>query len=291
MPSPPSFNAEASDAGKPSSEEGAAALALEIAKGFTDMPPIHGFPSRIPRPKSLLMDAASIERDIPPSLRKLLAEDSLAGDPFVREVAAAAYVLAQYGGQQKIAIGLPIDLRDGSPGGDAIGCHSAMVPIAIDCSVPTFAALVSSIVESRRVAQPLARIPFHTIVKASGINIHPGANPLFQIACVVDPPFALSLAGCECTQLAVAVPPQQLDLFLQFRPDSLRVGYATPVIGSDMVTSFVSSFVAFAERALQNPTADLSRLSILSAEEKEALEVQTDAADRPAFLKKISMRW
>ncbi len=284
--SPADVGREHIEPGKDPSEERIANLAMEIAKGLADVPPIHGFPLRIPRPKSLSVDAANSEMEFPPSLKKLLVDSAavLGVDPFVLEVAAAAYALAQYGGQQKIAIGLPFDLRLGSSNSNAIGCYTAMSPIAIDCTVSTFAALVESFAERYRVAQPVGGVPFQAIVKASGTNIHPGANPLFQIACVADKPLGLSLDGCECTQLALTAPPQQLDLFLQFRSGSLCLGYATSIIASDMAASFVKSFLAFTERALQNPTASLSRLPILSAEENAALTIQVNTTNEAAFL-------
>lgn len=275
----------AEEDGNPLGEKRVALLAREVVKGLAGVPPVHGFPLRTSRPSSLSVDAASVELAFPPSLHELLEDAAarLATAPFVLQVATAAYVLAQYGGQQKIALGVPIDLR-GDSHGDAIGCHTAMVPIAIDCTAPTFAALVEGVVESWRLAQPAANIPFHAIVKASGTNIHPGANPIFQIACVADRPFAVSLAGCECAQVAPAAPPQQLDLFLQFRPDSLRVAYATQIIAADMANSFSSSFVAFAEQAWQGPTVSLSRVSILSAAERAASALRTNATDKPEFL-------
>jgi amino acid adenylation domain-containing protein len=283
---PPAASGGARRAHEALSEERAAVLAMTVAKGLADVPPTHGFPLKISRPKSLAVDTASTELAFPPSLQTLLVASAarLAVDPFLLEVAAAAYVLAQYGGQQKIALGLPVDLRDGALNGDAIGCYTAMVPVAIDCSASTFAVLVESLGESYRAAQPFASVPFHAIVKASGTNVHPGANPLFQIACVAERPFGLVLPGCESTQLAVAAPPQQLDLFLQFTSSSLRLGYATTLIASEMATSFVQSFVAFTETVLQNPTVSLSRLSVLSPEEQTAHALQVSATDRAASL-------
>jgi len=260
--------------------------ARHLAAGLADVPALHGFPLKTTRPRILSVDAASVEIAFEHATTRLLSEVGRPWglDPFTLQSTAAAYVLAQYCGQQKLAIGMPFCLRPAHSEQVLLGSHTAMLPLGFAAAAPTFAALASSFAASYSAARPFAAIPFHAVVKQCAARTDPSANPLFQIACVEDRHLLLQFDGCDCRSRAVPVPPQHVDLFLQFAPDTLRLAYATEIIHDEMAASLGRSISAFLTAALREPQRDLSSLPVLAERERAALVIDVNRTDEPSFL-------
>jgi amino acid adenylation domain-containing protein len=257
------------------------------AATLADVPPLHGFPTKHSRPSALSVDAASVDMDFDDDTRALVARRAAEWDvaPVMLECAATAYLLAAYSGQRAIALGLPFDLRVAQGADDALGSYTAMLPLGFDTTqAPTFEALTRAFTDQYRAAAQHANTPFHAVVRACGRRTDPSANPLFQIGCVADEPLTFDVEGCLCNPRRLPAPPQQVDLFLQFFPATLRLGFATAIIAEDMAASFVRSFLAFLAAGLREPGRELASLSLLDEREERALVLGLKKDDEPAFL-------
>jgi amino acid adenylation domain-containing protein len=260
--------------------------ARHLAAGLADVPALHGFPLKRSRPRNLSVDAASVDIVLDVETTRMLCQvaQSLGLDPFIVQTTAAAYVLAQYCGQQRLAIGMPFSLRPVHSQRARLGSYTATLPLGFAATAPTFASLASAFATSHSAAQPFAATPFHAVVKECAARTDPSANPLFQIACVEDGHLVLRLDGCDCRPRALPVPPQQVDLFLQFTPDTLRLAYATEIISDEIATSLGRSISAFLTAALREPHRDLSSLPLLSEQERTALVINVNRTGQPSFL-------
>jgi amino acid adenylation domain-containing protein len=282
----PAGGADAASAPGDAAEARVVEGARHLAAGLADVPALHGFPLKSIRPRILSVDAASVEIALDHATTNLLSQvaQSWGLDPFTLQTTAAAYVLAQYCGQQRLAIGMPFCLRPVHSQRALLGSHTAMLPLGFAAAAPTFAALASTFAESYSAARPFAATPFHAVVKERAARTDPSANPLFQIACIEDGRLVLQLDGCDCRPRAVSVPPQHVDLFLQFAPDELRLAYATEIIGDEIAASLGRSISAFLAAALREPQRDLCSLPLLAEKERAALVIDVNRTDDPSFL-------
>jgi amino acid adenylation domain-containing protein len=267
-------------------EEGFLEGARHLAAGLRDVPTLHGFPLKTSRPRAMSVDAAAVDIAFDDETQSLLSRMAQACgvDAFAVQATAAAYVLSQYCGQRRLALGMPCSLRPADREQALVGSHTAMLPLGFEADAPTFESLVLAFAARQRAALPFAATPFHGVVRECGTRNDPSANPLFQIACVEDGQLGLELDGCVCRPRAVPVPPQQVDLFLQFAPGALRIAYAMEIIGQEMVESLGRSISAFLAAGLREPRCDLTGLPLLAEEERTALVIDVNRTDEPSLL-------
>lgn len=268
----------------PGGQDGAGAC--EFAATLVGVPTLHEFPLIEVRPKTFLVDTKSVEvltdADMEQSVAELVRR--LDVDRFTVQVAAAAYVLSQFGRQARLALGLPFNLRSGVMAADAMGSFTALLPIGVSVEVTSFEQLVLYLDGHRRRLKDSANTSFDAIVRECGARIEPGVNPLFQIACA-DVDCALpSFAHCTCHARTVSSPPQQLDIFLQFTANSLRFSYASSIIASDLAESFVQSWRSFLSAALRMPHESLSALPLVDDGLSHELSIALNRTEGPDFL-------
>jgi amino acid adenylation domain-containing protein len=266
------------------------AAAGRLADGLREMPPLHGFPLKAARPKILPADAASVDSVFDPATAALIAKRAAqwSVSPFLVECAAATYVLAAYGAQKALTVGLPFDLRRMRKAGGEIGSYTAIVPVGVDtAAAPTFEALVRRLAEQVECASHDADTPFRALMSASKVRTDPSANSLFQIAFGDEHALGLELLdleGCVCEARPVPAPPQQVDLFLQLAPDRIRFAYLTAIVDETMAASFVRSYDTFLGVALAVPSGTLESIPLMDASHRRALLVDLNKTDEPQFL-------
>lgn len=268
-------------------EEAGSDGARRLATALANVPPLHAFPLKKPRPRFLSVAAASVDEAFDEETTRLLVNAARRWGitPFMIQAAGAAYILSQYCGQRRLAIGMPFSLRASVTDQMQVGSHTAMLPLAFDAEAAlTFESLVRAFDQAYLAVMPNAGTPFFAIVRECGTRTDPSANPLFQIAFAEGKHLALTLTGCDCTPRFVSASPQQLDLFLQFMPDSLRVCYATHIISDGMAESLCRSVSAFLQKALSEPHRNLSSLPLLCMQEQDAFLAGLKRAEEPSFL-------
>jgi len=271
----------------PATDAGAAG---RLGEGLRDMPPLHGFPLKVARPRILPADAASVDNVFDPVMAALIEKRAAqwSVSPFLVECAAAIYVLAAYGAQKALTVGLPFDLRRVRKAEGEIGSYTAIVPVGVDTmATPTFEAMVRTLSEQYERTSRDADTPFQALMSASKVRTDPSANPLFQIAFADERALGLemlALDGCVCEARPLPAPPQQVDLFLQLAPDRIRFAYLTAIIDETMAASFVRSYDTFLAAALAEPGRALESIPLMDASLRQALLVDLNKTDEPQFL-------
>ncbi len=281
-PAPSSTN----DAGLELAPASIAEGARQLASALADVPPLHGFPTRGPRPRALQLDAAGLELALDDSTRARLLQSARAWgvEPFVVQAAAALYVLSFYCAQDRLTAGLPFELATGSGRSRRCGSLTAILPVGFDASAQTFRALTVGLSDRLRNAAPYAATPFEVVVREHGARSDPSANPLFQIALVPGGDLLLELEGCEVSPRRVGPPPQQLDLFLQLSPSVVWLAYSSRLIAPEAAASLVRSLSVFIPAALREPERALFELPLLEDGEREALIGDARRTAEPSFL-------
>lgn len=282
---PPPVQTAGGSASQADGADAATSAPAVFAQVLDGIPRLHGFPLKAPRPRHRAVDADEVTVPMPADLATLLgARSSSWNTPvFMVECAAAAYVLAIYGGHASLALGMPFDLRSRGRS-RSLGSQTAMLPVGVDTNVAGgFEAFARAFAERHAVLQAHASTPFDEIIAACKATSEPGANSLFQIACAEDVPFLPRFSGCTVESMQTSAPPQQLDLFLRFSPASLRVAYAQAIVAKETVETYLRSYLTFLGAALENPGQELSRLPILASADR-SLASEGRGADEPSFL-------
>jgi amino acid adenylation domain-containing protein len=260
--------------------------ARAFASTLRDLPAIHGFPTRGPRPRSQDVAAAGFGLPLDEATRALVTQTARAWglEPFVVLAAATLHVLSYHCGQDRIAVGLPFDLARGPAEQGSLGSLTAILPLGFDASAPSFEALTLSFAERIRSVAADGSTPFEAIVKELGARGDPSANPLFQIACVEDADLALTFEGCVASPRPVSPPPQQLDIFLRVTPGELRGSYTSRLIAEEAIDSFTRSLSVFLPAALREPRRKLFELPVLTSADREELLGEGDGTAQPSYL-------
>lgn len=273
------------DCGPASVDDDQTGGARQFAESLVGVSALHGFPLKVTRPKTFSVEAQAVDAVLDTATERLLVDTArgLGLDRFQIQIAAAAYVLAQFSGQQRLALGMPFDLRTEAHA-SALGSHTAILPVGLDTSATTFEALCLATSGRCRDLGRYAHTPFDAILRECGARSDPSANPLFQIACVDNDCPVTTFDGCLCSYRSVAVPPQQVNLFLQFAPNSLRLAYASRIISAELAESFVNTWQSFLGAALQSPKQELSQLPLLDESRQRQLCIDWNSTDAPELL-------
>lgn len=260
-------------------------LLQRFSRGMEGAPSVHAFPLAAARTGSAPEHSAEQILALPTELVDGLSDvgASLGVDDFLPAAALLGYTFAQFAGQDGVTLGLPFDLRADADG-QAMGSHTAMVPVHLDTSTGSFAALCQRLVRSYQSSRDYAALPYTSLVKACGARTEPGINPLFQIGLAREAPTSLQLAGCRCTDLAVPPPPQRVDFFLRVGPRQIGLAYASGLVAEPMVERFDRSFLSLARAAVAQPESPLARLPLLDDDDQKALALAAHACDEPEYL-------
>ncbi|MGA2447886.1 MAG: amino acid adenylation domain-containing protein [Polyangiaceae bacterium] len=260
--------------------------ARRIASMLNGVPQLHGFPLRNSRPKSLRGEAAALEATFDDATLARLTDTARRWglQAFALEIAAAGYVLAQFCGQERLALGLAFDLWRGRALERPLGSLTAMLPLGFDSNAPTFEVLSRALAEKIAAVDVVADTPFDAIVQEAHGRGNPSANALFQIGVVESHDLILTLGGCLCTQRPLPAPPQQLDLFLEFTRSGLRLAYSKHLIADDVAASFGRTLAVFLDAALCQPNRALSELPLVGERDRQLLLVEANRTGEPAFL-------
>jgi amino acid adenylation domain-containing protein len=194
-------------------------------------------------------------------------------------LAAFAVLLGRYGGQDRIAIGVPCDLPTPDDA-DVVGPYQNIAVVCVDLSGrPSFATVVDQV--GRSLAAAYRAPSFDALVRALDVDRDPRRIPLCDI--MFRPPVAdapLSLPGLSVTRRHVEPASVAADLTLALDADSPSVrgslAYRSCLFDSSSVTRLLGQLRTLLDAALASPGLPIGDLPL---EDRRRLRASVRAAD------------
>lgn len=243
---------------------------------FNDGPPVLELPTDKPRPAVQSPCGAKRSLTIPAVLCEQLRR--LGGDEratlFMVVLAAFKTLLHRYTGQERIAVGTPVSMRNRSELSLVIGLlvNTLVLPTAISGGL-SFRELL------RRVRKTVINgfthpdVPFERLVSL----VHPGRdlshNPLFQVMLQISSLPTLRIAGLTAKPFEFATGNSQYDLsFHLYETDGGLEGYIeydTDLFTVDRIDRMVGHFETLLHGAIAAPDCALAKLPLLTDNEQQ----------------------
>ncbi len=249
-------------------------------------------PADLPRPAAPSMRGGShaFELSRETTVALLALAQSVSATPYVVLLAALQSLLYRYTGQEDFFVGSPVAGRSRAGFAGLVGYFVNLVPIRADLSGdPTFRALVSRVQRAALEALEHQDYPFPRLLQRHRPGRDVGRAPLFQVLFTYQQAhqtrdqrlaaFALGLsgppvplAGLTLEALPVADLGTQFDLDLALaQQDGVLLGrlkYSTELFEPATMARLAGHYQALLACAVANPDRPLSRLSLLSPEER-----------------------
>ncbi|MBW1598132.1 non-ribosomal peptide synthetase [Streptomyces sp. JJ38] len=228
--------------------------------------------------------------DFPPELlrrARSLAQEQ--GASLYMVVAAAlTVVLSRYSGQDDIPVGVPMLGRTEPELEDVVGLFINMTVLRCDLSGSvTFAELLERVADANLDIYDHQDVPFDHVVERVQPTRDAGRNPLFQIACQLlgegSTGDVLRLEGLSGEPVRVVGGQSRFDASFNFveGPERLRVDveFATDLYDRWRIEAMTGHFRTVLEAACAAPDTPVSRLPLLSEEERRTLLAAGRGAD------------
>ncbi|MFH9810492.1 non-ribosomal peptide synthase/polyketide synthase [Streptomyces olivaceus] len=209
--------------------------------------------------------------------------------------AGLAALLDKLGAGQDIPVGSLIAGRTDQALDDLVGFFVNTLVLRTDTGGdPTFAELLGRVREDALAAYAHQDLPFEHVVEALNPSRTPARQPLFQVLLALQnvprPDFALS--GLEAEVVLVRTPTTMFDLGFHLLERGGtggpaegivgRVEYSTDLFDPATVETLVARWLRLLASAVAEPDRPLSRIGVLTAEERrELLGTGGDATARP----------
>jgi amino acid adenylation domain-containing protein len=252
-------------------------------------PPALDLPTDRPRPRVPSHRGAVETLQLPPRLFEALTSLSRreGATPFMTLLAGLQTLLARYSGQDDITIGSPIANRTRSELEHLIGFFVNSLALRTDLSGdPTFRGLLGRVRTVALDAYSHQDVPFEKLVE----ELHPervaDLNPFFQVMFALQnaPHPPLSLPGLTVRSLPLSSRTSKFDLTLQVRENAggLRAGleYSTELFDAGTIRRLLGHFEVLLGAAVADPDRRLSRLPLLTDEERRQVVACGNATDR-----------
>jgi amino acid adenylation domain-containing protein len=245
----------------------------------TELPPDRArLPARARRGN--LLHARLATREGAAALAALCREEKTS--PFSALLAAFALLLQRHTGHDDVLVGSPFGNRSRAEGeGPAgprfqkwlmsIGFYAATVVLRVSLAgdpAPTFRELVRRARAVIEGAGAHVDLPFEKLVEALRPAREAGTNPFFQImlSYLAAPDLALALPGLTVTPLDTSHGSSMFDLLVQLEDarDGLEgyFTYSTELYDEETIARFAANFAHVIARAVAEPDAPASRISV-----------------------------
>jgi amino acid adenylation domain-containing protein len=249
-------------------------------------------PSDRPRPPVQSFQGAVHGFGSPAPLAAALREFARAEGVTLFMVLLAAFqvVLARWTGQTDIVVGTPIAGRRDRMSEGLIGFFVNMLPLRTDLSGdPSFRTLLHRVKQTALAAYAHQDLPFEKLVE----ELHPARDlsrqPVFQILLALQnvPQETLELPGLRLSRAGGEGVRAKLDLSVHVHetPSGLQghVEYAVDLFDRRTIERLVGHFVTLLQSIVACPEHGLSKLPLLTEEEKHQLLIEWNdtAADCP----------
>jgi amino acid adenylation domain-containing protein len=238
------------------------------------------FPTDRPRPSTATFDGTFITRNLPVELVERTHELAKreGTTPFTVAISAFFALLHRYSGQDDLVVGSPTSNRAQEEVEPLIGFFVNMLVLRADASGdPTFRELVGRMKPVVQDGFAKGALPFEKLVDAVRPVRDPSRSPLFQIAATWQNASgeALSLAGLEVAQEFLDPGTARFDLSWNMREtgDGVEIlpEFNTRLFDAEFVDRLVTHYGQLLYAATEDPDRPLSRLALLSDEERREL--------------------
>jgi amino acid adenylation domain-containing protein/non-ribosomal peptide synthase protein (TIGR01720 family) len=210
--------------------------------------------------------------------------------------AGLAALLSRLGAGSDISVGSPIAGRTDQATDDLIGFFVNTLVLRTDTSGdPSFTQLLARVRETALAAYAHQDVPFEYLVEILNPSRSLAHHPLFQIMLALQntPEANFALPGLQVSAVPVSTRTAKFDLAFSLRerrgPDGASQGlsgfveYATDLFDPVTIETLFARWVRLLEAAVADPDRPISRIDILTAEERERLVVEcNDTAQQVA---------
>jgi amino acid adenylation domain-containing protein len=129
-----------------------------------------------------------------------------------------------------------------------------------------------------------SEIPFDAIVRELAPKRDSGRHPLFQVLFSMRPPFADFPDGWDVTDMEVHTGASSFDLFVEFseHPEGLagRCVYSTDLFDRATIQRLLGNFQVLLHQLVRNPDQAISRVPLLTDQERQTLLVDWNDTSR-----------
>lgn len=199
---------------------------------------------------------------------------------FTTVLAAFKTLLFRYTRQEDLLVGVPVAGRNSPEVHELIGFFVNTLVLRTDLSGdPTFRELLQRVRRVCSQAQAHDETPFEGVVEAIGPDRTLAYSPLFQVMFAYQnaPRDALDLTGLVASPFEFELRTSMFDLrlFLWERPDGLlaTMEYNTDLFDRATIQRLLGHFRALVEGAVANPDEHVSRLPLITEQERRTLLV------------------
>lgn len=245
-----------------------------------DGAPVLDVPTDRARPSSVTFDGASVLRVLPPEICTLVA--TLARrervTPYTIYLAAFFALLYHYTSQTDLVVGSPTMNRGPGELQPLIGFFVNMLVLRADASGdPSFRELVARIGGVVQDAVAHADLPFEKLVEALVHERDPSRSPIFQTVFSFQNARGnpLQLTGLSVEPVVLDAGTSRFDLSwtVSENPRGLAVSveFNTKLFDAETMDRFVAHYENILRAVAQDPETRLSRVALLSQDERHAL--------------------
>jgi amino acid adenylation domain-containing protein len=211
---------------------------------------------------------------------------------FVALLATFAELLHRYSGQDDVVIGTPFAGRNRTELESMVGYFINPLALRIDLSGdPTFRELIGRARETTLEGFANADIPYETVVRATNPQRDLSQTPVFQAMIVLHNPAwqtqrpKFEPEGIRCAEITHEKGWSKFDVLLGMSERTTGLNttweYSTELFKPDTVQRMMEHFRTLSESAATGLDRPLSRLSMLSEEERAKVVVSWNAPGKP----------
>jgi amino acid adenylation domain-containing protein len=245
---------------------------LNGKKQFLDLPIDKHYPP------VLTLNGDEYYFEVPEKLSALLKEFSHQKDIDIFTVLLAAYyiLLYRYSGQTEITVGVPHTNRPNDQLKNIIGCFMNILPVQISISDGiTFSNLADIIKNTMSGVHANQVLPLDRIVNSIQLETNSSANPLFQYGFVFESPMKFELTDIESEPMETILSASRLNIFLAFwdRGNNLKgkISYNNDLFEKSTIEHIKNNYLTLLESILSSDVISISKLNILSSDEKNII--------------------
>jgi len=248
-----------------------------------DVPPILELPVTRSRPLPHPERGARQQLTIEPSLTARLKETGRqeGASLFMMLLTLFATLLYRYSGQEHFIIGAPVANRTRKETEGLIGFFVNTLPLGMDLSgEPTFRELLRRVRDTAIEAYAHQNIPLERIVEQLNPERDPDHTPLFQVLFVMQgtalPETSFSGLELQLVEIDNGTAKFDLTLNLEESGNGLKgwIEYKEELFDRDTIERMSGHLLILLEAAVGNPDECISRLSILTGDERHRLLVE-----------------
>lgn len=250
-------------------------------------------PSDFTRKSPPTLQGNSILFNLPPKLTDLIRNFSMNNKTKSFLVLLSVYIvfLHKYTGNTEIIIGVPLTNRREETHNDIQGCFVNILPIKVQIEQDNnfkdiFKKTRFKMLEAHRNQE----IPYSKLVENIKYKRDSFYNPIFQTGFTFENPMELKLDGLEVTQIPLARPGAQLDLFLTFwereQVFSGFLEYSTDLFLPETAEGLKENYIFLIDYILKNSEIPVKDYLILSETERKKIFIEWNNTEK-SFLENI----